>query len=421
MNEHLSGVFGAQDTLALESVVARIVAETPATDVHTHLFAPPFGELLLYGVDELLTYHYLVAEVMRVASVGYDAFWAMDKQAQADLIWKELFIERAPISEACRGVLASLKSLGLDVSSRNLASFREYFNDIGIESHIENVFRLARIESVVMTNDPFDDAERPIWLDGYKSSTFFHAALRIDPLLLNWPSTCSRLKGWGYETDALLSKTTVEEVRRFLDDWLYRTKALYMAASLSPDFTYPQESASGTLLEQCVLPVARECGIPFAMMIGVERQINPALRLAGDSVCKADIRSVERLCARYPENKFMVTMLARENQHELCVAARKFRNMMPFGCWWFLNTPGFIDEITRMRLELLGLSMTPQHSDSRVLEQVIYKWEHSRAIIGRVLAEKYVDLATTGWTITEAEIRRDVQRLLGGNFWEFVK
>ena len=63
------------------------------------------------------------------------------------------------------------------------------------------------------------------------------------------------------------------------------------------------------------------------------------------------------------------------------MAARKFRNLMAFGCWWFLNNPSLVDEITRMRLELIGLSMIPQHSDARVLDQVVYKWAHSRSVI----------------------------------------
>jgi hypothetical protein len=51
-------------------------------------------------------------------------------------------------------------------------------------------------------------------------------------------------------------------------------------------------------------------------------------------------------------------VLARENQHELAVLARKFRNLHIFGCWWFLNNPSLVDEVTRMRVELLGLSFT---------------------------------------------------------------
>jgi hypothetical protein len=194
-----------------------------------------------------------------------------------------------------------------------------------------------------------------------------------------------------------------------------------MAMSLPPTFTYPGDVPYVKLLDECVLPVARERNLPFAMMIGVKRNVNPALKLAGDGVARADVGAVERLCATYPDNRFMVTMLSRENQHSLCVAARKFRNLFLFGCWWFLNDPSLIEEMTRMRFELLGLSVLPQHSDARVLEQIIYKWSHSRAIIARVLADKYTDLLAAGWELDEDEIRRDASRLLGGNFWDFVK
>ena len=111
--------------------------------------------------------------------------------------------------------------------------------------------------------------------------------------------------------------------------------------------------------------------------------------------------------------------LARENQHELCVLARKFRNLHIFGCWWFTNVPSIMEEMTRMRLELIGLSVTPQHSDARVLDHLIYKWQHSRRLIARVLVDKYQDLAQTGWEPTTPEIERDVRNLFGGAFDRF--
>ncbi len=115
----------------------------------------------------------------------------------------------------------------------------------------------------------------------------------------------------------------------------------------------------------------------------------------------------------------MATILSRENQHEACVLARKFRNLHLFGCWWFTNVPCLIGEITRLRTELLGLSFTPQHSDARVLDQIIYKWQHSRRVIARVLADKYADLAQTGWQVSRAEIERDVKELFGAAFERF--
>jgi hypothetical protein len=73
-----------------------------------------------------------------------------------------------------------------------------------------------------------------------------------------------------------------------------------------------------------------------------------------------------------------------------------------------------------MRIELLGASMIPQHSDARVLDQLVYKWDHSRKVIGRVLADKYRDLIEAGWRLTRAEIDRDVRLMLRDNFGEFL-
>jgi hypothetical protein len=175
------------------------------------------------------------------------------------------------------------------------------------------------------------------------------------------------------------------------------------------------------VINEAILPIARERNLPFATMIGVNKLVNPSLRLAGDSVAKADARSFERLCAQNPKNKFLVTMLSRENQHELAVASRKFRNMLLFGCWWFMNNPILINEITRMRMELLGTSFVPQHSDARILDQIIYKWDHSRAIIAQVLKDKFQDIASAGWAITRQQVQTTVSDYFAGNFERFLQ
>src|SRR5450759_4399028 len=104
--------------------VREVVEKQPITDMHTHLYAPNMGNLLLWGVDALLTYHYLVAEVMRWSDVDPDDFYAWPVERQADLIWQKLFIEHSPVSEAERGVLTALKALGMDVAGRDLRSYR---------------------------------------------------------------------------------------------------------------------------------------------------------------------------------------------------------------------------------------------------------------------------------------------------------
>lgn len=401
--------------------VLKAVRDVRIVDMHTHLYSKGFGPLLLRGIDELLTYHYLVAETVRWGGVRADGFWKRSKREQADLVWQTLFVDHSPVSESCRGILTVLERFGLDTASRDLAAYRAFFAKLSVEEHIDRVFELAGVESVVMTNDPFDDIERPLWMGGTDRDPRFKAGLRVDAILNSWEKSHEVLRRWGYNVSDYVDAKTRSEVRRFLNEWIDRTGALYLAVSLPPDFVFPDDSSRALLISDCLLPVAEEKGIPLALMIGVKRQVNPALKLAGDSVGLSDIGTVERLCEGYPDNKFMVTMLARENQHDLCVTARKFPNLMIFGCWWFLNNPSMIEEITRMRLDLLGLGVIPQHSDSRVLDQLVYKWEHSRAIIGEALANQYANLAATGWVVTDEEIRRDVGDLFGGNFWSFLK
>ena len=218
----------------------------------------------------------------------------------------------------------------------------------------------------------------------------------------------------------MLSDETLSEISRFLHDWIERMKPLYLAVSLPPSFRYPEDSKRARIIESCIIPVTRKAGIPFAMMIGVNKLVNPRLGVAGDGVAKSDIGSVEALARKFPDNRFLVTFLSRENQHEACVATRKFSNVMLFGCWWFLNNPSIIRELTAERIELLGTSFVPQHSDARVLDQLVYKWSHSREIIARVLFEKYEDIRATGWLVSEKEVRRDVKNLFSDNFKRFA-
>jgi len=424
----------------IDAVVSAAVQSQPIIDIHTHLYTPRFGTplggasghsdpngLLLWGVDELITYHYLVAEVFRVVPASvlpYESFWKLTKREQADHIWKNLFVERSPVSEGCRGVLTSLMKLGLDPADRDLNKWRKHFEQQDPSKQIDKCMEIANVTSLTMTNPVFDDNERARWLADETVGTDprFKAVLRIDPILRAWPTAARKLSQWGYDVSEQISQKTIEETRRFLRDWLKRQKAIYMAVSLPPTWRYPVANDAGsTMLEQGVLPVAQEFGIPMAMMIGSATQVNPSLKDAGDVVGKSDVMSVIHLCSRFPKNRFLMTMLARENQHELCVAARKFGNLMVFGCWWFLNNPSMIDEITRMRIELMGTSFIPQHSDARVLEQIIYKWDHSKQVIAKVLADKYKETLATGWRLSEDEIKRDVKHLLHDNFLNFLK
>ena len=241
----------------IASVVTEALKKQSVVDMHTHTYPPSFGTpvpnatgdvdkkgLLLWGVDELLTYHYLVAEVYRVVpatKLPYEQFWKMTKREQADHIWKNLFIERSPLGEACRGVLTSLQKLGFDPSERDLGPIRKWFAEQDPDDYIDKVMEISNVESITMTNPVFDDNERNRWLANpdVGSDPRFKAVLRIDPILRAYESAAKKMSEWGYATRAEIDAKSIEETKRFLREWIDRQKAIYLAVSLPPDWRYP--------------------------------------------------------------------------------------------------------------------------------------------------------------------------------------
>lgn len=130
----------------LRQTVERLALSMPVTDMHTHLYAPEFGELLLWGIDDLLTYHYLISESFRWSEEDYSHFWSMSKREQADWIWKQLFLDHSPVSEAASGFITILKRLGFDVSSRNLDDYRQALANRTVEEQVDTVMKIAGIE-----------------------------------------------------------------------------------------------------------------------------------------------------------------------------------------------------------------------------------------------------------------------------------
>mmetsp|Transcript_6656 Transcript_6656/g.19163 ORF Transcript_6656/g.19163 Transcript_6656/m.19163 type:complete len:480 (-) Transcript_6656:389-1828(-) len=469
---------GREGRESIPSVVFSEVASALAIDLHTHLLPPTHGALCLWGIDELLTYHYLVAEyfITAPASVSPETFFALSKQKQADCIWKALFVDRTPISEACRGIVTTCMALGLqeEIRNRDLEAIREFYRRVrdrglaGTEEFCNLVFERAGVKHAVMTNIPFEPNEASHWRPTpTQYSSHFRSACRVDPLLAgNRRVVEDALAASGYET-------TLEGARQFLRDWCDTMQPEYVMASTPHDFVLPEDKGSSETIDprqktgvneeamkepfafafiaalsnidaECgeggaidelpsvidensdflsdvLMKVCEERDLPIALKIGAHREVNPSLRQAGDGVVAfADAGVLARLCARFPRVRFLATFLSRTNQHEACVLATKFRNLHLYGCWWFCNNPSIIREMTTMRIEMLGTAFTAQHSDSRVLDQLLYKWPHSRAVIAAVLTQEYTKLLDSGWSLTRGELRRDVRRLFGSSYEEFM-
>ena len=481
----------------MASVIVSEVASVQVIDLHTHLLPPKHGPLCLWGIDELLTYHYLVAEFFMTAppSLTPQAFYnELTKEQQADWIWQALFVDRLPLSEACRGIVTSLLALGLHeaVRNRDLPAIRTFYQafrkdgSAGAERFSDLVFRTAGVRYNIMTNIPFEAKEAHYWRNKVAyDSKHYKSAVRVDPLLKGDQENVElALRASGYEV-------SLEGARQYLRDWCDTMQPEYVMASTPHDFALPpadtesQEATTASTfaqktkasinpsalqqpgafadailqttaavaacgddetgddspsvineasdyLSEVLMKVCEERDLPLALKIGAHRAVNPSLRQAGDGVVAfCDTAVLRRLCTRFPKVRFLATFLSKNNQHEACVLATKFRNLHLYGCWWFCNNPSIVEEITKMRVELLGTAFTSQHSDARVLDQLLYKWPHSRAVIAQVLVTEYQKLLHAsllsasyggggGWAPTRHEIRRDIRRLFGGSYEEFM-
>lgn len=331
-------------TFNIGTMVESAVQKTKIIDVHTHLFPPSHGQLMLWGIDELLTYHYLVAEYFMTASTFTpDAFYAKPKSEQADLIWEHLFIQRSPISEACRGVISTCQALGLAsfIQRRDLKGIRHWFSQQDELEYVHRVFDLANLDYVIMTNIPFEPEEARYWLDP-DTRDFdrqkFRSALRVDQLLNgDWGAISKTLEAMGIEQ-------TLSGVKTLLMKWIDIMQPEYFMASVPHTFTYPSQEDveayaedvvnAATLLRRVLLPLAAEYQLPIAFKFDSVRQMNPRLKTAGDGVKPSNVGILHQLCLEYPRIKFLATFLSRVNQHEVCVLANKFANLHIYGCWW---------------------------------------------------------------------------------------
>jgi hypothetical protein len=85
-----------------------------------------------------------------------------------------------------------------------------------------------------------------------------------------------------------------------------------------------------------------------------------------------------------------------------------------------MNQPTIIKQILKMRIDLLGFSFIPQHSDARVSDQLIYKWNHFKKILHPILLEYYQDLIHKNFPVSDSIVQRDIQSLFSGNAKNFL-
>jgi glucuronate isomerase len=264
----------------------------------------------------------------------------------------------------------------------------------------ERVLRAANLEKVFLTNE-FDDP-----LEGFDTARYV-PCLRTDALVfqLNQPPVRTRLaKATGVEVG---DDASLRRALRGLFEHFTRKGAKACAISLPPDFRPRANNVFWMLAEHC-----REFGLPFDLMIGVNRRVYQAGVYQGQDLFdnRTSLIQYAELFNAFPEVTFCLSVLSSGLNQELVSYSWIFPNVVTSGHWWYSNIPAYIELDLRARLQ--AVPKTKQigyYSDMYKLEFALPKYNMYRRILARVLADDFVRPGIT----TEAgavELARQVLR-----------
>ena len=182
----------------VQTIVENTLNKIKILDIHTHLFPPQHKNYYLSGLVETLNYHYLIAELFVSTNINIEKFKSLDKLQKAEMVWNELFDKRTPVSEACKGVLTILKSLSIPIKDKNFLQINELY--CGLKLTDKEIFKKSNIDSIVMTNNPFNEDEWSIFSSKAWDKKRYRSSLRLDSLMLEFNKSISIAQNFSNET-----------------------------------------------------------------------------------------------------------------------------------------------------------------------------------------------------------------------------
>jgi len=403
-----------------ESLIDRIHGELsrhPHIDPHSHIEPKAAAAR---GLEDILGYHYFT-ELAHSAGVPREQIEGEGVPAEPRLdavvgglskfsntvqhswllkIARDLFgFEHAAVTlENWRELDASIRRLTADASWEN------------------RVLAESRIEAVFLTND-FDDP-----LEGFDTERYV-PCLRVDELVFHTgkPGVLDRLAGsagLAISSAADFEEALGKTAARFRERGA-KAAAISLPPSFRPAFVEPADFARSfeavrtrgldadagdrAIVSQGVFwHVARCCRqqqLPFDLMIGVRRGVYPSGVFQGQDLLdgRLSLADYADLFNAFPDVTFPVSVLSHPLNHELVSFAWIFPNVLPFGHWWYANTPAVIERDLEQRLEAVPRSkLLGYYSDMYKLEFGYPKFAMYRQVLARVLAKRFV--VERGWS-----------------------
>ena len=372
----------------------KFVNSTPIFDIHTHLFPSKFKKFYNVGLVKLLNYHYLKAELFSLGKIKIDNFNKLNDNSKAKIIWNNLFLNRYPLSTATQGVLKILRVYGVNDVNQKFEKILKITNENQLSE--DDIFKITNIKQVVMTNNPFDKKERFI-LNSNKDSNYL-PSIRIDDLFVDHKSNRQI-----YSLKSLEDNERLKKIINEIQSIIRLNKPSYFSLS-SENF----DEFKNDQFFNIFFRLLRKSNTPMMLLIGVKRGVNKLYNDAGDGIGILNLDNLEKILRNFPKNKFLVSCLDFKDQFRLNVLARKFQNLKIVGFWWFNNNESIIENLLKQRFELLGDNFILQHSDARILDQLVYKWLDFKSIYIKVMVQKCHKLLSHGYKIKTIDLEKKI-------------
>jgi glucuronate isomerase len=273
----------------------------------------------------------------------------------------------------------------------------------------EKVLRRSNLEKVFLTND-FDDP-----LTGFDTELYV-PCLRIDDLVFHLQDAAVRNRLSAATGVEVGDAPTLRKAIRLLFEHFMRSGAKACAVSLPPVFAprpAPESEIHHALTQDShadtrwplargvfwmVAEYCREFGLPFNLMIGVNRHVYPGGVHQGQDLFdgRTSLLLFADLFNAFPEVTFCVSVLSSGLNQELASFSWIFPNVVTSGHWWYSNIPAYIENDLRARLQ--AVPKTKQigyYSDMYKLEFALPKFNMYRRLLAKVLADDFVRTGAT--------------------------
>ncbi len=390
-------------------------------DFHTHLFpyveGANFNQLAFFGPHRCVAYHYTYGRVFaegRFSDKALKRYGKLSVEEQSSWLIDRLSDSGPELCESTRGLVTIASKLGVATGNRSLRTifddWCQLYADSSPSEYVDRIFATSPVNRVVSTNSIFSRTEydliysQPEQMELWDRERFGFA-LRLDELI-HGRNSSGKLKpqfaalaaemGFAEAAGDIKRKKTQKACRALVQHWIARFQAEYAAVSLHGKTRLnKKDDVARIVLESAIIPACVEAGIPVVLMPFVRRQIKPLHLNAGDVVMQGDIDGLIDFMGKHQEAFFMVTPLSNNDHQALVMASRALGNVCLWGHWWINLIASTINAQARERFENLGLAHFGVNSDSRILDQILYKFDHYFSILKPI----FVDYAMSAQTL----------------------